>query len=126
MGVRDRYVRLPNEGEGQRSVFEGFLRLTRRFEPELWTVLLVLLILDVLLTVYGVRIGLAEGNPIARLALDRFGTLGLLALKGISLGIAFTGWALVDSRFRALVPLGISVVWAFAVAVNALLIVAVV
>jgi len=123
MGVRDRYV--PKTNVEQRSISDGFLRLTRLFEPELWALLFVMMVLDVILTIYGLQLGLVEGNPIARAAIDRFGAFGLVSLKGLSIAIAIVGWARVERRFRGLVPLGISLVWGFAVAVNALLIVAV-
>lgn len=124
MGVRDRHV--PSSSAEQRSVTDGFLEVTRLFEPELWIALFVVMVLDVVLTMYGLHLGLAEGNPIARVAIDRFGVLGLLWLKAFSIGVALVGWARVERRFRALIPLGISAVWGFAVAVNATLIVAVV
>ncbi|HKL29926.1 MAG TPA: DUF5658 family protein [Natrialbaceae archaeon] len=124
MGVRDRHIRSTNAE--QRSVIDGFLHCTRLFEPELWTALFVVMVLDVVLTMYGLHLGLAEGNPIARVAIDQFGVLGLVLLKAFSIGIAVLGWARVERRFRALVPLGVSIVWGFAVAVNATLIVAVI
>lgn len=123
MGVRDLFVGRPNAEH--RSRIEGFLRLTRRFEPELWVVLFVVMVLDVVSTMYGIRLGLSEGNPIAKIAIERFGALGLLSLKSFSIATALVGSVRVERRFRGLVPLGISVIWVVAVAVNALLIVAV-
>ena len=120
MGVRDRYA--TGRDREDDSIIDRFLHLTRDVEPELWIALLTVMALDVVLTMYGLEIGLREGNPIARAAIERFGVFGLVWLKGLSMTIAVIGWARIERRFQGLVPLGITLVWGFAVTVNATLI----
>jgi hypothetical protein len=91
-------------------------------ERDLWVVVVAAMSLDVMLTVYGLSVGLQEMNPIARHALDTTGVAGLAGLKlgALSLGVCCL-W-LVPDRYRPVIPLGLALPSVVAVGVNATLI----
>jgi hypothetical protein len=89
-------------------------------ELVLWVLVLWALVLDIVLTAYGLSIGLIERNPVMRQALELFGlaALGVAKVAAVALAVAFRvtwpGYALVA-------PLGLAVPWVFAVVFNAAL-----
>ncbi|WP_459192629.1 DUF5658 family protein [Halosimplex sp. J119] len=86
----------------------------------LWVVVCWALVLDIVLTAYGLSVGLAERNPLMRQALDAFG-LGALALAkagAVALALVFrTIWP----EYSLVAPIGLAVPWVLAVVFNAAL-----
>lgn len=112
--------RTPAFDPPERSDLMRLAALVGRFERPLWCVVVASLVLDALLTGYGLQVGLTEANPIAELLIRRFGFMtALLTLKGVALAVALVGWTLLPRRSRVVVPIGLAVPWCVAVAVNA-------
>lgn len=93
-----------------------------RHERALWTVAVAALVLDVVLTTYGLRIGLVEMNPLAARVIAESGVVGMVALKAAALTVGIVGRSLIPRRYAALVPLALGVPWLLAVGVNAVMI----
>lgn len=90
-------------------------------ERELWLLVGAALVVDVWLTHTGLQVGLQEGNPVMRVAIDAFGIAVLAAAKLLVLGLAGVArWAL-DGQRGVVVPLGLAVPWLSAVLVNGVL-----
>lgn len=104
-----------------RQVIAGgdrFVDALAAVERPLWGLLVVALLADVVSTYHGLQVGLSEGNPAMRLALD---TAGIVALVGVKLAVVGFGAAvrrLLDER-GAVVPLGLALPWLAAAAINA-------
>ena len=107
---------------GNTGRFALVMRWLCRTERELWIFTVVVMVIDVTLTVYGLSLGLEERNPIARSVLDSAGILGLSALKLIVLVVGLCSRRLLPSRSAAFVPLILAIPSAFAVGINSLLI----
>jgi hypothetical protein len=88
-------------------------------ERELWLLALLALVGDLALTVYGLERGLAEANPVARVALAAHGYAALVAMKAGALSVGVGGWLLLPRRHRSVVPLALAMPWTLAVLVNA-------
>lgn len=114
----------PEEPDGALGVRRQFRRLqagVSDLEFALWTVVVTAMVLDVLLTAYGLSIGLVERNPIVRVAIDSFGFAVLAVVKLLALAIG-VGFRLAVPRYALVAPAGLAVPWVFAVINNALLI----
>lgn len=98
------------------------LALARR-ERTLWALVLLATLADVVSTVAGIHLGLAEGNPLIAGVLASTGVAGFLAIKAVVLAVAI-GFRAVAPQFRVVVPLGLCLPWLLAASVNAVLIVA--
>jgi hypothetical protein len=95
--------------------------LTTAHATPLWAAVIVGLILDAALTVYGIRLGLTESNPVAADLIANIGVVPALALlKGAALAVAVGGWFLLPETYRGLVPAALAVPWLGAAAVNVL------
>ncbi|MFB6160402.1 MAG: hypothetical protein ABEJ61_04395 [Haloferacaceae archaeon] len=91
-----------------------------RRERLLWGVVLVTLLLDCVLTAYGLSIGLVERNPVAARLVARLGAVPSFAvLKGGVLVVALAGRRLLPDRYTPVVPLALALPWGVAVVVNA-------
>jgi len=101
---------------------ERVLTLASTYERELWLLVVVTMLADVPLTMYGLQLGLTEMNPVARTAIEVAGALGLYVLELVALSIGLGCTLLVPQRYTALVPLGLALPSVFAVVVNSLLI----
>jgi hypothetical protein len=101
---------------------ERVLTLASTYERELWLLVVVTMLADVPLTMYGLQLGLTEMNPVARTAIEVAGALGLYMLELVALSIGLGCTLLVPQRYTALVPLGLALPSVFAVVVNSLLI----
>ncbi|PSQ29430.1 hypothetical protein BRD06_03035 [Halobacteriales archaeon QS_9_67_15] len=77
--------------------------------------------LDVVLTAYGLSIGLVERNPLMRQALNAFGVAALVFAKAAAVAVAL-GFRVVWPEYALLAPIGLAVPWTIAVLVNAALI----
>lgn len=94
---------------------------TTAYAPWLWAAVIVGTVLDAALTVYGIRLGLAEGNPVAADLIADVGVVPALALlKGGALAVGVGGWVVMPDDYRGLVPAGLAVPWVGASAANAL------
>lgn len=87
-------------------------------ESALWAVAVVVMLLDVGLTVYGLSLGLSEVNPLGRMAIAAFGSAGLPLAKLPVFALALVGWWLLPAAERWVVPLGLAVPWGIAVVLN--------
>lgn len=90
-----------------------------RTERLLWGVAIVAMVADVVLTVYGIGIGLREFNPIARYAHTSLGVLGILSLKGFALGIAAVGRWVIPDQYGNFVPIMLAIPWLAGAGLNA-------
>jgi hypothetical protein len=89
----------------------------------LWAFVVVALVLDVVLTYYGLAAGLQEGNPLARTLFSMFGVVeSMLFLKGVVIAVALVAYASLPERYQSVVPLGIALPWFVASLINASLI----
>jgi hypothetical protein len=101
--------------------FSRLAALTTAHAAWLWTAVVVGLVLDAALTVYGIRLGLTESNPVAADLIARVGVVPALALlKGAALAVAVGGWFLLPEPYRGLVPAGLAIPWVGASVVNVL------
>ena len=89
-----------------------------RVERALWVLVAVGLVSDLLTTYYGLRLGLAESNPVARAALNQFGMSAMVALKLFAVGVGVACRQLLPDRHGLLVPAGLAVPWLAASLVN--------
>ncbi|MFC4544499.1 DUF5658 family protein [Halosolutus amylolyticus] len=87
-------------------------------ERALWILVGVSLVGDVVTTFVGLHLGLNESNPIARGAIYNHGLAGMLALKGVAIGIGLLCRPLLPAAYRAIVPAGLALPWTVAVFVN--------
>lgn len=100
-------------------------RLRRRLdrdaslESTLWAVAIVVMLLDVGLTDYGLAMGLSEVNPLGRMALSAFGSAGLLLAKLPVVAAAGVARRFLPHGERWAAPLGLAVPWGLAVVLNA-------
>ena len=85
----------------------------------LWIVAMATLVADGALTVYGIRLGLTEVNPVAAGLIADVGIVPALAiLKGGAVAVAVVGWIVMPADYRGLVPAGLALPWTFASVVN--------
>ena len=87
-------------------------------ERLLWGLVVLSLLGDVVTTFVGLHLGLSESNPIARSAIHSYGLVGMLALKGIAIGIGLVCRPMLPRAYRAIVPAGLAIPWTAAVFIN--------
>ena len=95
--------------------------LSRR-EGTLWLVVVASMVVDLLLTYYGIERGLAEANPVARAGLDRFGYAALGAIKLVAVGVGLACRPFLPRNYTAVVPLALAIPWIVASLINAVMI----
>lgn len=86
----------------------------------LWALVCWALVLDIVLTAYGLSVGLVERNPLMRQALETFGLAALGIAKAAAVAVALLFRA-VWPEYALVAPAGLAVPWLFAVAFNAAL-----
>lgn len=97
--------------------------LFRSTNAWLWVLVAVALVLDIVLTYYGLAAGLEEGNPVARTLFSMYGVLeSMLLLKGIVVAVALVAYVSIPEKYQPVVPLGIALPWFVASLINASLI----
>jgi hypothetical protein len=101
------------------------LQILSQYEQELWVLTLVAMILDVTLTVQGLRLGLQELNPVARTALDQAGAFGLYGLKSVAVLLGICCVLMIPDRYSPFVPLGLALPSVVAVLINSIVIISV-
>ncbi|WP_224450026.1 DUF5658 family protein [Haloprofundus salilacus] len=113
-------------GVGANGTAAGYLPVATlaQFELHLWAFALLGFALDVALTAYGLSLGLAEMNPLARTLMETVGVVeAMLLLKTFSLAVAYVGWKILPALYRFVVPAGLSLPTWVAVGINSSLIV---
>ena len=103
------------------AIATGWFRNLPRRERDAWGLVFAVFAADVALTYAGLRLGLAEGNPLMAYAIGVGGILTLVFAKTIVLVVA----GLV--RYRrpedgTAIALGVAIPWLLAVAINAIVI----
>jgi hypothetical protein len=94
-------------------------------ERRLWGLVILALSLDIVTTIYGIHLGLGEGNPIARHLMELVSPLGaMVLLKGLVLALGLGAWMVLSRRYRSVVPLGLAIPWLVAGVFNAGLVLA--
>ncbi|TYT63463.1 hypothetical protein [Natrialba swarupiae] len=89
-----------------------------RLEHLCWALVVVSLVGDVVTTFVGLHLGLAESNPIALRAIEGYGLLGMLALKGFAVGVGLLCRPLLPEEYRPIIPAGLAIPWLGAVCIN--------
>jgi len=98
---------------------DAIATLTTTYATWLWVAAMATLVADSALTVYGLRLGLTEVNPVAAGLIADVGVVGALALlKAGAVAVAVVGWVVMPADYRGLVPAGLALPWAFASVVN--------
>jgi hypothetical protein len=92
-------------------------------ERLVWGLAGLALLADLLTTLYGLRVGLAEANPLVRTALS-VGPVGFLGLKLVAVGVALACRPLLRADRRAVAPAALALVWGGAALANAVAIAA--
>jgi hypothetical protein len=88
-----------------------------RTELTLWAVLAAVLVGDTVLTVYGLRHGFVEGNPVLRIAIRQAGVGALLGAKVTAVGVGLLSrWLRPDDGVA--IAAGLALPWLVAVAAN--------
>lgn len=87
-------------------------------ERVLWGVVVLVMLLDVATTAFGIQRGLQEGNGLVRSAVSAYGISGLVGIKVAVLALAGVLASQVPDRMSPVVPLGLLLPTLIAVAVN--------
>lgn len=104
-------------GEPTGRTADALAALARR-ERALWALAVLALFGDVLLTRYGLSVGLAEQNPVAASVIATHGLAGMAALKLPGAALAL-GWrAVLPRSYRGIAPLALALPWLVAVGIN--------
>ena len=114
----------PDERDGLGALaaaVERYAAQATRHATTLWSLALLALAADVLLTAYGLRNGYVETNPLAAAMFRQVGIPAtVVVLKGFPLVVAGVGHAVLPPEFRGVAPLCLTVPWTAAVAINVL------
>jgi len=86
-------------------------------ERQLWSLVVLALVVDVHTTAIGLEQGLTEGNPLMRWAIE-FGGIGALALAKTSVLAIGLGVRRQLPQYRLTIPLGLAVPWVAVVVIN--------
>jgi hypothetical protein len=98
---------------------DAIATLTTTYAGWLWVAAMATLVADSALTVYGLRLGLTEVNPVAAGLIADVGVVGALALLKVgAVAVAVVGWTVMPADYRGLVPAGLALPWTFASVVN--------
>jgi hypothetical protein len=109
----------PSLDAGDSTLVAALHRLSP-WEPFAWLIALVGLLLDILLTVYGLSLGLSELNPFARHLMTLLSPVSaMVLLKSLALVVGVAGWLVLPRVVRAAVPVCLAVPWWIAVVINA-------
>jgi hypothetical protein len=85
----------------------------------LWGLVAVGFVLDIALTYHGLGLGLEERNPIVRRLFAVLGVLETMVLmKALVVAMALIAWVSIPDRYRPVIPLGVSLPWLVASAIN--------
>ncbi|MFC4356516.1 DUF5658 family protein [Halobium salinum] len=85
----------------------------------LWGSVVLALTLDSVLTGYGLQRGLTEANPLVRSLVEAYGApVALATSKAAVVAVGLVAWRVLPAGTRTVVPIGLSIPWWTAVAVN--------
>jgi hypothetical protein len=84
----------------------------------LWTVVILASVLDVVTTIVGIGRGVPEGNVVARVFIETYGTPGIGLLKFSALVVVSFGWFVLPERYATAGLQGMAVVSLVVVALN--------
>lgn len=90
-----------------------------------WHLVVVALIADISLTMYGRQLGLIELNPLARTVIETYGYGAMVPMKTIVVMIAVAAWTVLPKNQRWLAPLSVAIPWTAASLINLGLIVSI-
>lgn len=90
-----------------------------RHERGLWALAALALVGDIVLTWYGLSVGLVEQNPVAASAIADHGVAAMAALKLPGAALALGWQAVLPRSYRGVAPLALALPWLAAVGVNA-------
>lgn len=93
-------------------------RPVERRDLHLWTLVIVAMVADIGLTLYGLERGLLERNPIVLFGLNTVGYAALAFLKVPALLLGFVGWVSLPRTFGRLNLIGLALPWFIAVGIN--------
>lgn len=88
------------------------IRSTEPLDVQLWLLVLASMAADIALTLYGLRMGLVETNPIAIFGIETVGYAVLAYLKVPALLLGVVGWIVLPPGARRLNLVGLSLPWA--------------
>jgi len=92
-----------------------------RYDYVLWGVVIGVATADIVLTLVGLSLCFTEANPVARIALDAAGGVGLVALKGAALCALVAVYQLVRPLYGRVALTAFSLPQLFAVGYNTML-----
>jgi hypothetical protein len=84
---------------GERWGRRSFERTLPESDAVLWTVVILASVLDVVTTMVGVGRGVPEGNVVARVFMETYGTPGVGLLKFSALVVVTVGWFVLPERY---------------------------
>lgn len=87
-------------------------------ERLLWVLVAASVVADVGTTFVGLHLGLAESNPVARVAIDGYGLLGMVALKAVAVAVGLACRSALPVAYRPIVPAGLATPWVLAACIN--------
>lgn len=77
----------------------AFERTLPESDAVLWTVVILASVLDVVTTIVGTGRGFPEGNVVARVFIETYGTPGIGLLKFSALVLVSVGWVVLPDRY---------------------------
>lgn len=101
-----------------RGAVGSAVRSTETRDVQLWLLVLATMVADIGLTLYGLRLGLVETNPIAIFGIETVGYAVLAYLKVPALLLGVAGWIVLPTTARRLNLIGLTLPWAAATLVN--------
>jgi hypothetical protein len=103
---------------GERWGRTAFERSLPESDAVLWTVVILASVLDVVTTIVGVGRGVPEGNVVARVFIEPYGTPGIGLLKFNALVLVALGWVVLPDRYATAGLQGMALVSLVVVALN--------
>ena len=83
-----------------------------------WSFVALTLVADIGLTVMGLANGFVESNPVAVVAFQKAGVIGLFLLKFQAVAVAALGWRVLPRPARVVAPACLGATWSVAVLAN--------
>lgn len=87
-------------------------------ETLLWGLVAVTIAADAITTHAGLAAGHAEGNPVARSAIEGYGLAGFAGLKAGAVAVGLVCRPILPAAYRPIIPAGLAIPWLVATAVN--------
>ena len=101
------------------SSFAERYSLSNSTDLWLWSLVAVGFVLDIASTYYGLGVGLEESNPIIRRMFSIIGVLETMVfMKSFVVAMALFAWVTLPEQYRPVIPIGVSIPWLIASAIN--------